>query len=56
MRTYSTSDCTTLHAQIAATSIDFWIRYLKNDSAYGANLRGYVASQPDIDLSSNIVQ
>ena len=53
---YSTSDCTTLHAQIAATSTDFWIRHLRNDSAYGANLQSYVASQPDIDLSSNIVE
>ena len=53
---YSTSDCTTLHAQIAETSTDFWIRYLKNDSTYGANLHSYVASQPDIDLRSNVVE
>ena len=53
---YSTSDCTTLHAQIMATSTDVWMRHLKNDSRYGANLQSYVASQPDIDLRSSLVE
>ena len=51
----TTDDCPTLQAQIAETSTDFWMRYLKNDSTYGARLQSYVASQPDIDLRSNLV-
>jgi predicted dienelactone hydrolase len=52
----TTDDCPTLQAQIAEISTDFWMRYLKNDSTYGANLQSYVASQPDIDLRSTIVK
>jgi hypothetical protein len=52
----TTDDCPTLHAQIAATSTDFWMRHLKNDRTYGTDLQSYVASQPDIDLHSSIVE
>jgi predicted dienelactone hydrolase len=52
----TSGDCATLHTQIAVTSTDFWMRHLKNDGAYGADLLSYVASQPDIDLRSNLVE
>jgi predicted dienelactone hydrolase len=52
----TTDDCPTLQAQIAETSTDFWMRYLKNDTTYGASLLSYVATQPDIDLRSTIVE
>jgi predicted dienelactone hydrolase len=48
------SDCLALRAQVEFVSVAFWMIHLRNDAAYGNQLREYASSQLDTTLLSQV--